>query len=258
MANAVVAYNNVAFRAGAAVTATSEVSTLPASNLANRTPAVIWRSSATTVSIDVDAGAATAIGWVGLFGVDNVLTSDSMQIKLGTTQGDNSVHDSGSIAADVSTVHRQLRYLVGSADVSARWCRLTLTCASAPEAGVIVVAPTLRPARNVQWPIAVRYLPTAILSATIGRQVVGRAGPEQRELTAQWRLLTAAEALTAALQGIARLAGTGAPLVVDAAPHLAGEQRHAHMIYGDALDAAGVNWASLNDRQLSLRVIEAL
>lgn len=254
--DAVVSYDNVIRRAGSQVLVSTEVGNMSGSRLADPRVGYPWRGSATTWTVDFDAGASTAIGWVGLFGC-NLAATDTIQITAGATQGDDAAHDSGAINPDVDTLYGSLAYLVGSADVSARWVRIAGTTAAAPQAGAGWAGPTLRFGRNLIFPVRVAPVDNAIKHRTVGGQVIGRAGARQRRARFAWEKLSAADAIDGALRLLGPLFGAGENVVVDATPWLSGTTRHERLIYGEMQRFEDVSWDNPGGHGFALEMLEA-
>lgn len=129
MANAAVVIDNLAD--GKTVVASSQVLTMPASNLLTPHPQERWRSGVNAASIILDKGAALSADSVGLFGVTGGMNSTvrlrlSSSDALGTAADvlDTGVLSTGSVAYDV-VYHSFIWRLAAAA--SYRYARFDLT-----------------------------------------------------------------------------------------------------------------------------------
>ena len=136
-------------------TATSETSSMPASNLDKVQPSDIWRSTSLTgQSIAVDLGSAKAVTALALM-FTNLTASASWRVQAGTTTGVTD-YDAGTVTAWAGATQNTDRPhafldLTTSAQTYRYW-KITLTDAANPagyfQAGRLVIASAFQGTRN--------------------------------------------------------------------------------------------------------------
>lgn len=115
--------------------ASSEASTLPATNVTDSRLGKVWRSLATSaVTLGVDFLSAQTFRLFALLGT-NIGASDTWRVRLSNTAiGSVDVYDSGAITAAVAADYA-LAFHCASADKSARYMQIQIDAASRASAG---------------------------------------------------------------------------------------------------------------------------
>jgi len=184
-----------------------------ASNLAGPVAYPPWRSAngqLTAVAIDIDAGSAVSWGAVALFRT-NFTTGAQIRVKLGTTQGDNSVYDSGSmVSAGIVAGYGQFIFLIPAATGTARWMRLLITDAANPDnyllGGLGFAGPLATPSRNFSYGQSHTWQDDSKMNVTKGGQKYAVQSPQYRKQAFTLANLTETDAWTIAAE-LARYCG---------------------------------------------------
>lgn len=143
-------------RLAAAITASSALATLPATNLATAQPGQVWRTAPATTSahVLVDLGASRAIGAVLLVNT-NLTATATWRIRLSTVDatGDaGDALDSGTVAAGIDPIYRKAVWLPASPGTG-RYLKVNLSDAAVSEieAGRLAALTLWRPVRNYRF-----------------------------------------------------------------------------------------------------------
>lgn len=196
------------------ITASSSAPTRPATNLQDPRLSKKWAATSTSATVTVDLGALYTIGAVILGGC-NLGLADTRRIRLSTTDATGAAgdaHDSGSGAAGVDPTFGQLVYVL-PADVSARYLRLDLTAAVAPQAGRLWAMPTFRPATNFARGVSDLLRDLSATRQSEGGEMYADVRPKQRGIKLSLQRVTTAEKL-AYLDPLRRAAGLTGDLMV--------------------------------------------
>ncbi|MBI1243759.1 MAG: hypothetical protein GC202_02045 [Alphaproteobacteria bacterium] len=158
MANFLFSYQNWIDQAGAALTASHEVTTLPVANLQNADILKVWRSAGSTVPwVQADLGQARAIRVLGLFGLVALASGDTVRWRLGTTPGAGDVYDSGAVACGRAPGYAKSLHCL-AASLSARYVRVDLSAPSLAttyiDVGRLWVGDAWQGARNFSYGIS--------------------------------------------------------------------------------------------------------
>lgn len=139
------------------ITAGSESSTLPRTNLADKRVSKPWRALSTSTFFGVDFGSALSVRVLGLFGC-NIGAADTVRHRLSAVAlGNSELLDTGAVASGVQVGYEGSVYLLTAA-VSARYWRCDISAPSRSSIGTFdigrawagsVFAPTIGFA--VEW-----------------------------------------------------------------------------------------------------------
>jgi hypothetical protein len=120
------------------VTAASESSTLPSTNLKDKRVSKPWRALATTTSVSCDFGSAVAVRVVAMLGC-NLSSTDTWRIRLSAVSaGAGELLDTGAIASGVQAGYEQAVYLL-AASVNARYLKIDIVATSRASIGTFDV-----------------------------------------------------------------------------------------------------------------------
>lgn len=223
--------------AGATLSVSSEVESLPAANLVSQHRADRWRTvGASDAWLQADFGAPVTIGIVALFG-SNLTATGQWRVRLGSSAGAGDVHDSGVIAAGVQAGYGQALYLPDPAItgvLSARHLRIDLSDAAVSidgyhEAGFAWAGPLWSPARNYSYGWAGGWRDPSVITKSRGGQAWVDELPKFRTINLRFDWLTESEASDGFLE-LQRLAGVTKNIV--AVPKPDGAQRARQTVHG--------------------------
>lgn len=199
--------------------ASSEATRLTAANLANADRWRLWRTSgAVDAYVDIDFGAAYAIGVVGLFGLNGWAAGDTIRLRLdAVTPGAGVLLDTTAIAAGVVEGYDQYLYVL-AASVNARYLRINGNAASLSAQGYFQMrrawaGPLVTLARNFDWGIK-RGRRQGTEIARPRRTGAEFVDPGIRPRTISLELNTASAADAVQLAELDRVAGDGASQVL--------------------------------------------
>ncbi|HEX7048602.1 MAG TPA: discoidin domain-containing protein [Longimicrobiales bacterium] len=203
------------------LTASSEVATMPVTNLIDDHRSSRWRSvGAGSAQINFDLGSIMPIGVVGLFGLNHRAAQWRIQLSA-TGIGNGDVLDTGTIDANIKPGYAQTVYCPPE-PLNARYGRITLTDASDPpiqahEAGTLWVGDLYRTQRNFSYGDAPMWTDPSVISRSRGGQVYVDVRDPFRAYELEFRGLTREEAYTVALE-IDRVAGVRGNVLVVPTP----------------------------------------
>ncbi len=128
-------YQNSIDNSGVGFTASSEATTLPATNVTDSRIEKSWRALATSgVTLGIDFLTAQTLRQFALIGT-NIGAADTWQIKLSASAiGSTDVYDSGVLTASVAEDY-ELAYHIAAADKSARYMQITINATSRASLG---------------------------------------------------------------------------------------------------------------------------
>ena len=176
MGNAALSYINRIETA--TLSASSDVASMPVTNLATAHRAEKWRSgTGNAVFIDADFGAALEIGVIGIFG-SNLTATGQWRLRLSATGiGTGELLDTGLVAAGVVPGYGQALHFPAT-PIAARWLRVDLSDAAIAamadgyhEAGILWAGPAFRPERNFDFDAADGWIDPSERSEARGGQL---------------------------------------------------------------------------------------
>ncbi len=185
----------------AALTASAQVSALPAQNTQVMPVRKPWRVSATSGFIDADFGANVALQDFAM-PWSNLTVAATHRIELSTVAvGANDVLDTGVVSAGVLDGYPEI-YHSEAAELSARYMRWTFTDATLTflDIGFIFAGPGWRPTRGPALGDAVRWADESEIEETIGGQLLTNTGPRFRVMDFDINGNSESEILTNALE----------------------------------------------------------
>lgn len=198
----------------AVVTASSQITTLPVSAVADQDIQKIWRAASTTASLLIDLGVQRQVEILALIN-SNAIASDAVQFRVSTTDATGNTgdaYDSGEILAGLNPSYRKLVHPINPA-VTGRYVKIDLAQSSAPEVGRLVVAAPWEPSRDMRFGWAQIWRDWSRRSRSLGQNVFYDREPRQRGVRFNLFGLTQAEA-DEELQDLNRLAGTSQDILI--------------------------------------------
>lgn len=236
MANGGLSWVNHAL--GATITATSEVSTLPLSNLQDDHVAVAYRSvDASDLTIDFDLGSALIIAVVGLFGC-NLTAAATWRIMISAVSaGATDLYDGGAVAANVATGYGQMVQVL-PAPVTGRYVRIVLSDAGVASAGYFQIGAAWigdlwQPAKNFSYGQQFGRVDPSVKSKSRGGQLYIDVRDQYRTHQFSMDFLTEAEIFDETLE-LERVAGTGSNILW--IPDPGGIYQNRQAIFGTLTD----------------------
>ncbi len=180
-----VAWNNLAD--AAAVTAGSQVASLPATNVQLALLSLKWGTAAGVKSSNLvfDMGTAQGCAVLAVLGT-NLTPTATMRLRASNsdpTGAAGEILDTGTISANVKTGYGAIYYPFTLA--TARYWRLDLADASLADnmlVGRVVLAPTWKPPFGFNWGWSVTSLDPSTISKSYGGQAYADIRPQQRVL----------------------------------------------------------------------------
>ena len=136
----------------ATVTASTAVSSLPASNLQTEDIGELWRATTGTEWLLADLGSTKTVGITALV-ESSAVAGDSMQIRVSTadaTGASGDAYDSGSLPVTVDPATGLLVHPIEPA-VSGRYLRIDLIQSATVEAGRWMAGPVFSPSRTFSF-----------------------------------------------------------------------------------------------------------
>lgn len=190
---ATLAVDNILDRDGTSFTATNTIATLPADNLAQPDVSRPMVCSATSSTIDIDAGSSVPFRQLGLFGLGESITALAITVTASTvSQSGTDVLNFSSASPGAGQSYQfsaDLRQaLMDFGTLSARYWRIAITATGANlSMGRLFLAPILAPtAVNIGYPFGIRTVPRDIAKEMQGGQKrVFRRSP-MREANVVW------------------------------------------------------------------------
>lgn len=192
MANGVLGYRDRV--AGGTVTVSTEVPTLPGTNLQHVHLSKAWQSTANSATINVDFGASYTIGAVWLGGTNGTATA-TRRIRISANSDMSSpTHDSGSGAAGIDPDFGALVHVL-STPSAGRYMRVELSDAALSywRAGRLWAGTKIQTTRNFQFGYTKTYVDTSIMARTDAGQIWTDTGVVIREFRVRLPALTDAE-----------------------------------------------------------------
>lgn len=134
------------------VTASTAETLLPAANLQDPDPRILWRSTASPASIFVDMGSSLAVHCVAIMRCNlDAASTFRVRVSVADPTAATNVHDSTALASGLDPNYPTLVYAIDSA-ATGRYVRIDLTQASPlPEAGRLFVGRLWSPSSNMQF-----------------------------------------------------------------------------------------------------------
>lgn len=156
MAKPAIGYGDLIAAATTTVTASSQLSTLPAAHLKHPHVSMPWRTGAVTSGyILADVGSSRAFGWTAVAGL-NLSITGTVRVRLSTadaTGAAGNAYDSGVISpGGVDPAYRLFAHLLPNSP-SGRYLRLDFSDATLPyiQAGRLWAGPALRMTRSFEY-----------------------------------------------------------------------------------------------------------
>jgi hypothetical protein len=131
------------------VSASTSISSLPASNVKDADIQKIWRATASTAHLIVDVGSVLTLGCVAAI-TCNGTANDTFQVRASTSDAtvtSSLSYDSGSVSGP-NPVYGQFVHFLPSA-VSYQYVRLDMTQTTPPEVGRLIAGPVWTPSRQM-------------------------------------------------------------------------------------------------------------
>ncbi|MEX1107439.1 MAG: hypothetical protein WEC00_00880 [Dongiaceae bacterium] len=217
--------------AQAAITASSEVANLPASNLVSSPHrADRWRSDdASDAWLAFDLGVETELGVIGLFG-SNLTAAGEWRVRVGSTPGGDDIHDTGLVNAGVSIGYGQALLLPDPAPVG-RYLTIDLSDAGVSlqgyhEAGFAWAGPFWSPERNFSFGWPTGWRDPSEKTRSRGGQVWPDRLPKYRMVELRFEWLNETESRDGFME-LQRLAGTTENVVVVPRPDRAARNKES-------------------------------
>lgn len=184
---------------GAMIMASSEVGTLPVSNVQEADIRQIWRAETNAAWILADFGGQLTIGGSLLVNT-NLAPDDVIRIRLSTTDSTGAVgdaYDSGDIASGVDQTYRRLPWIFSA---TGRYLRIDMTQPVLPEVGRWFVGPVWLPSRNFTYGWGQIWNDPSIRVESQGQQVFIDRKMSSRGFTFRLPSITESEALDEVFQ----------------------------------------------------------
>jgi hypothetical protein len=181
------------------VDASTEVVTLPVTNLQDFDIQRLWRSTATPAWIIVDVGAVSTLGVLALMN-SNAVPGDTYQIRASTSDptvlGSLS-YDTGALGVSIDPIYNKIVHYLPT-PVSYRYVRIDLTQVTLPEAGRIMCGEAWDPSRHISvvTPPDSLWRDPSRRSYSLGQNIYIDAQQSQRGIRFVLRGLTDNEKLT--------------------------------------------------------------
>lgn len=219
----------------ATVTAASEATTMPASNLNRIQPSDVWRSTSLTGQyIEIDLGSAKAVTVVALM-FTNLTSGATWQVQAGSTTA-YSDYDSTAVTAwagATQNVDRPHCFLdLTAAAKTYRYWKITLTDASNPagyfEAGRVILANAFQGTRNYAYGAGRGFKDMSTQKDAFGGQMIVEEKAKRPLISFEVPFLTATEAEATILELQRNMSG-GVLALLDPA---ANTYRMGRMYYG--------------------------
>lgn len=208
MADAVMLYGDLT--AGATISATNVIASLPAANMAHPHLSRVTRFSTASTVIDIDLLTARAARGVFLAGLTGAAT---IALVAGTTSGASDVFDGTGL---VTASSADQGYAILPSAATARHWRLTVT--GTTEIGRLLLGPAVAVSRNIGYPLTLARQPrNRVIEGYGGERTVDRR-PDIREASFGWvdAGITAADVVTLG-EFDAAVSGAQAALIPDPA-----------------------------------------
>lgn len=196
MSNLILAWRNHVD--DATLTASSEASVRPATNLQDENGGTYWQTVDgvdSGVTLDIDAGSAVTWRAFGAFRT-NFTTAMTWTIALGTSPGASDVYSSGSVSGGIAAGYNQAIH-VADQDYSARHCRITLGDGANPDTflrvGLLYAGPIFQPGFNIAFGWSVGREDRSRMLVSRGGQKWPIDGPRPRILDFSLEFQTDAE-----------------------------------------------------------------
>lgn len=225
---------------GATVTATSEVSTLPLSNLQDDHVAIAYRSAdASDLTIDFDLGSAVTIALVGLFGC-NFTSAATWRIEISiVSAGGTDAYDSGVVAANVASGYGQTVKVL-PAPVVGRYVRIILSDSGLASVGYFQIGSAWigalwQPAKNFSYGQQIGRVDPSVKSKSRGGQLYIDVRDQYRTHQFTMDFLTETEIYDEVFE-LDRVAGTSSNILW--VPDPSGTRQNRQAIFGTLTDLA--------------------
>lgn len=198
----------------ATITAVSEATSMPASNLDKMQPSDVWRStSLTSQYIEIDLGSAKSVTVVALM-FTNLTSAATWQVQAGSTTA-YSNYDSTSLTAwagATQNVDRPHAFLdLTAAAKTYRYWKISLTDAANPagyfEAGRVILSNAFQGGRNYSYGAGRGYKDMTVTKDAFGGQMIVEEKAKRPVISFEANFLTATEAEATVLELQRNLSG---------------------------------------------------
>lgn len=197
------------------LTASTEQTNLPVTNLQTKDVRQLWRSTASPAYVIADLGQSLAVHCVALMQC-NLAAASTYRVRISTTDPTavaNLVHDSGTVVSGINSAYPKLVHIIDVA-ATGRYVRVDLTQASPlPEAGRLFIGRFWSPSHNMAYDWSLASRDASRRTPSIGQAIFIDEKERQRGFQFQLNGLTVSEAFDE-LEEINRIAGTKRDILV--------------------------------------------